>query len=54
MRLCPKELEEICLCKDCAVVNCERYNCSECGSTKKENIHEVFCCNIFREIDCSI
>lgn len=50
MAKCNKEMEEICLCKDCAVTNCERYNCQEC---ENENIHEVFCCNCFREIDCS-
>lgn len=50
---CNKETEEICLCRDCAVSNCERFNCQECERTPHEKIHEVFCCNCFREIDCS-
>lgn len=49
MAICEPEKEEICLCRDCSVHNCERYNCQECMSTKKENIHEVFFCNTFRE-----
>lgn len=53
MARCNKETEEICLCKDCAVTNCERFNCNECNNTPNEKIHEVFCCNCFREIDCS-
>lgn len=50
---CNKETEEICLCRDCGVTNCERYNCQECEATPREQIHEVFFCNSFREIDCS-
>lgn len=53
MAMCNKETEEICLCKDCAVSNCERYNCQKCNSQKHEDVREVFCCNCFREIDCS-
>lgn len=53
MAKCSKEIEELCLCRDCAVANCERYNCNECNDTMIEKIHEVFCCNQFREMDCS-
>lgn len=53
MAICSKEKEEICLCRDCAVLDCERYNCGECASIDKAKIHEVFFCNTFREIDCS-
>lgn len=50
---CNPATEEICLCRDCAVSNCERYNCQECEAVSKEKIHEVFCCNSFKEIECS-
>lgn len=53
MARCSKEIEELCLCRDCAVTNCERYNCVACDNIPPEKIHEVFCCNCFRENDCS-
>lgn len=46
---CSKEKEELCLCKDCQVSNCERFNCFECDGIQLEKIHEVFFCNTFRE-----
>ena len=42
MEICEKEKEEICLCRDCAVHTCERFNCQECENRDSENIHEVF------------
>lgn len=49
MAKCNKETEEICLCRDCGVSNCERFNCQKCENTAYEKIHEVFYCNDFRE-----
>ena len=48
---CSPETEEICLCRDCAVSNCERYNCQECEAVSEEKLHEVFCCNSFKEME---
>lgn len=53
MAKCNKETEEICLCRDCDVSSCERFNCQECENTAYEKIHEVFYCNCFNELDCS-
>ena len=52
MSICDKQKEEICLCRDCAVTNCERYNCQECASVTNDKIHEVLFCNVFRKMDC--
>lgn len=49
MDKCSEEKEELCLCKDCKVSNCGRFNCSECDGIHPEKIHEVFFCNTFRE-----
>jgi hypothetical protein len=51
MAKCSKQTEDMCLCRDCAVINCERYNCRECETFTPERIHEVFFCNSFRERD---
>jgi|GEM_PF-3541193 len=53
MAKCSKQTEDMCLCRDCAVINCERYNCRECETITHERIHEVFFCNSFREQDSS-
>lgn len=53
MAKCSKQTEDMCLCRDCTVINCERYNCRECETITHERIHEVFFCNSFREQDSS-
>lgn len=49
MAKCSKEKEKLCLCKDCKVSNCERFNCFECDGKQPEKIHEVFFRNTFRK-----
>lgn len=52
MAECREEIEEICLCRDCAVINCYRCDCCYCEE-HDDDIHEVFFCNQFKEVDCS-
>lgn len=53
MARCDKQTEDICLCRDCAVTSCLRYNCCECETITHEKIHEVFFCDYFHEQDYS-
>lgn len=50
MAECSKDKEEICVCKDCGVDNCYRFNCMECESKKEKDINEMLRCNNYREI----